>query len=128
MRYILNIGLNIPGTDRAMHPELARDAVRNMLAKGERILSSPVHASDTEQTLVALIDGFPPGTSELEYLSELLLQDCVAYCKADAAGRPLLSTGELFGPKAADWGPFNPSYFLLPDGTRAGPDRYTLPA
>ena len=45
MRYILNIGLNIPGTGRAMHPELALDAVRNMLAKGERILSSPVHAS-----------------------------------------------------------------------------------
>jgi hypothetical protein len=120
MRYILNIGLNIPGTDHTMHPELAKDAIRNMLTNGERILSATVHASDTEPTLVVLIDGFPPATSELEYLSELLLQDCIAYCKADSAGGALVRTGGLIGPKAAEWGPFNPAYFILPDGARAG--------
>jgi hypothetical protein len=27
-------------------------------------------------------------------------------------------TGVLYGPKAEEWGPFNPEFFYLPDGTK----------
>jgi hypothetical protein len=45
-------------------------------------------------------------------LAVALGQDCIAVWHADEA------YGDLIGPKAAEWGPFNPEFFILPDGTR----------
>jgi hypothetical protein len=123
MHYLLNIGLNIPGTDKTLPAATALALVQTHVGRTDTIASSAVHASDTEPTLVLLVDGWPPYTSTLDAIAAGLLQDCVAYCKArvDADGNvePLISTGELVGPKADDWGPFNPAFFILPNGTRA---------
>ena len=117
MSYYLNIGLNIPGTDKTLPLATVYAVVEHVL--GERITVA-LAESDTEKTLVFLMPGDAVMGSELlapmlSYLSGLLLQDCIAMMpEGDPAG------GQLYGPKAAEWGPFNPAYFLLPDGTRAG--------
>lgn len=68
--------------------------------------------SDSEPTLSAEIRGtFTP--EALDRLCERLDQDCVAII--DSLG------GYLHGPKAADWGPFNPAYFFTLAGERLEP-------
>lgn len=112
MSYILNIGLNIPGTDKALPAVTALGAVKLML--GEPVTVN-LRASDTEATLVLTYEHAFIPADFLPSLSEMLLQDCIAMMPE---GNP--AGGQLYGPKAAEWGPFNPAYFILPDGTRAG--------
>lgn len=111
IKFIINIGLNT--ADGAITPEEARETLR---AYGFSILRDAVLESDTEPTLVAEV--INPGASPiilpqlLHIVAEELDQDCIAVY------RELTGAGSLIGPRAAEWGPFNPEYFLLLDGRR----------
>lgn len=102
---MLNIGLKI-GDTGTLSREAAEHAVE---ALGVHIIHSAVHASDTEPTLVVVMDRAlsPP---EAHALSAALYQEAIAQYDGDQ--------GELYGPGAEKWRPFNPDYFLLPDGMR----------
>lgn len=109
--FTLNIGLNT--TDGAITIEEARKTLR---AYGFSILREALLESDTEPTLVAEVTtGFATTLAVLQLLyqvSEELEQDCIAVY------HELTGAGTLIGPRAAEWGPFNPEYFLLLDGRR----------
>ena len=109
--FILNIGLNT--ADGAIAIEEARKVLR---AYGFSILREALLESDTEPTLVAEVaTGFATTLTVLQLLyqvSEELKQDCIAVYRGLTRG------GALIGPRAAEWGPFNPEFFLLLDGRR----------
>mgnify|MGYP007071570551 CR=1 FL=1 len=101
---LVNVGLNIGDTVDA----LSQEKIINELAKrGVKVIESTIKKSDTENTLIAKLSR-PLTKDELFDLSVDLEQDAI----------PQLSKGSgiLTGPKAANWGDFNPEYFLGIDG------------
>lgn len=111
---ILNIGLKI-GEDGVLDPADARAAVE---ATGAKIVSESIHESNTEQTLVAVLDRALT-QQELYAVSEATQQDAIA----QRTGR---GQGMLAGPKAEAWGDYNPEYFLMPDGQTAAAQEGSL--
>ena len=109
--FILNIGLNT--ADGAIAVEEARQA---LAANEFLIVRDAVLESDTEPTLVAEV--ISPNANPflalqlLRRVADELDQDCIAVY------RELTGGGALIGPRAAEWGPFNPEFFLLLDGRR----------
>jgi len=104
----INIGLH-RNTGGIIPAALALTELRR---SGLRIDRFAVIESDSEPTLTAELRGNLDG----EFLNELcerLDQDCVAVI--DSLG------GQLYGPKAADWGLFNPAYFFTLAGERLEP-------
>ena len=101
---ILNFGLH---RSSGGHVNVA--ALITALTSLASITDSAVYASDTEPTLTAELDR-PLRAREIEELCERFDQDCVAQI-ANGEGR-------LIGPRAEEWGEFNPEYFLTLDGKR----------
>lgn len=107
---ILNIGLD--GPTHAVNRHLSQGAVLGRASVLLRDILQPVrgevyqHAGET--TLIAngtLLDG----CGELLWeLCDRTNQDCIA------VWYPRLNNGVLFGPHAAEWGDFNPEFFILP--------------
>jgi len=81
----------------------AIEAARALRAAGVKIKASEVRKSKTEQTLIATLDR-PLTPEEASKVSVALHQDAIAQRVGDA--------GELYGPKAEEWGPFNEKFFL----------------
>lgn len=104
---ILNIGLDIPGGGRLTPEEVAA----RIAEAGINIRSSVVHSSDTEPTFIATIDR-PLSKMEADQLSADLRQEAIVQRMPDG-------TGASYGPQADNWGPYNPEYFVMPDGRRA---------
>lgn len=101
MQTTLNIGLNIGDGTRKVAPAVAMAA---LALAGAAVLRHTIAQSATEVTLIAeLAEPLPRET--LHAISVVLEQDCIAQRHADGAG-------ELIGPRAAEWGEFNPAYFL----------------
>lgn len=75
--------------------------------------------SDSEYTYVVKV---PRELSEREVrdLAFVLDQDAVAYWQ----GGPYSGKGFLAGPNAAKWGPFDPTKFILLDGSRLSDIHY----
>lgn len=117
---ILNIGLNTNTGGRITANDVL-DALRNI---GIEITTHAVHTSDTEPTLVAAVNIFDPFFGDaVAQLCEELGQDAIAvwFPRPVATNGRIdwsKSPGQLFGPKAAEWGPFNPEFFLQLDGRR----------
>lgn len=113
MRLLLNIGLQVGAAQT-----LAAHAVREILIANDFILhgEGKVFESDTEPTLVVQVGASPfASISTMRRLRQTAVdlgQDCIAVYS------PLTEYGLLAGPKAAEWGPFNPALFILPDGKR----------
>lgn len=110
MKLILNIGLAREGK-----PDIGPCVALNVLrANGFIVEASKLDVSDTERTLVAVVDHQPVGatkaSSELYFAAHRLGQDCVAVLGDDG--------GALIGPRADKWGAFNPAFFIMPDGRR----------
>jgi len=105
MRDLINIGLHSNQGGLISVPR----ALTQIRRLGGRVQRYTVHESDSEPTLVAELSAGLDGDALL-ILSEVLEQDCVAY--VDSLG------GALYGPKATDWGPFNPAFFLNLTGQR----------
>lgn len=111
MRVLLNIGLESKTLGKIPAP-WAIDAARLAWLT---VVASKVVQSDTEPTLVLEVDydGMLTGLGgRLQNLCDTLGQDCIALWM------PERNRGELVGPRAAEWGPFNPEFFFLLDGTR----------
>jgi predicted GNAT family acetyltransferase len=100
---VVNIGLKVGENDKITRGE-AEAALR---AKGVDIVSSNVHESNTEPTLVARLSR-PLTTSEAHDVSTKLKQESIAQLVGQK--------GELHGPNAEQWRPFNPDYFLTESG------------
>lgn len=108
MRFQINIGLEIPDTKSnvQIRKQRAKYAL-SLLQQKFAFVEARIEQSATEQTLVA---SFQTAASraygEALAISEALQQDCVALYCADTR------TGALLGHKAAQWGAFNPAYFI----------------
>jgi len=107
--YLLNVGMDRndgqpANTDGALMVALQRAGLAPM--------GTTYHTSNTERTAVLQFDTRPT-VKQVDQLSRALAQDCIALY--------LLPSGDgtLIGPKARKWGPFNPAYFLLPNGRPA---------
>lgn len=105
---MVNIGLRV--SDAQGGGEVDPDAVRAALTgMGVNIRHEAIHQSDSEPTFVATLDrALTP--DEAATISEQLQQDAIAQSAGDQTG--------LFGPRAADWGAFNPEFFLDLQGRR----------
>lgn len=123
MQVLLNIGLdNVPTdlsyTNGVLNPLRVRqilEVVQALRAAGFTAFKSKRVESDTEPTLVvnAMFTGHMVDfEASVGALSRALNQDCIAVYN-ERTGQ-----GQLIGPRAAEWGPFNPEFFFLLDGTR----------
>ena len=107
MNLVLNIGLAREGNSNIGVGTVLREIYRV-----GKLVTYSVHHSDTEATVVAFVAAGSDYRAQVEFLSVLLSQDCIAVYDVDT------KAGELIGPKAAEWGEFNPEYFVLFDGSR----------
>lgn len=108
-RYTLNIGLD--GINAL--PGKAGWVVHNTLrALNFKIVGADTLRSDTEETVVATVNHPGDVYACANWLAQRLDQDCVAILDNETG------EGRLIGPKAAEWGAFDPTQFILLDGTR----------
>lgn len=117
MTITLNVGLKYSDTCwlRGHHMPPSK-AIAAIYSVGGNIRHHEEFESNTERTLVASLTK-PLTREQLETLSNYLDQDCIA--QHDGI------EGQLVGPKAEEWGPFNPDYFLTMDGQPL-PDLFAL--
>jgi hypothetical protein len=109
---ILNIGLIRADNKLPLNPLFVEQYLNHL---GLEVRDFKIFQSDSEPTAVVVIrqdKSNPLCTQDLREIAEFLYQDAIAWYY------PAHSRGELFGPKAEAWGPFNPQYFLMPDGRR----------
>lgn len=99
----VNIGLKI-GDKVALTPDQVEKVLKS---QGAKITKRTVHESTTEPTVVATLDK-PLTPKQANTVSALLKQDAIAQVHK--------GVGQLYGPKAAEWGPFNRDYFLTHKG------------
>lgn len=116
MKTILNIGL--ARNDGAPDNGVLR-VVASLNEYGFKIVSGEVHEvtheKGVERTLVVAVayqhhEQYIPAA--LNSLSRHLAQDCIAIGYVD--DNDSIRGGDLYGPLAAEWAPFNPAYFVLP--------------
>ena len=113
---LLNIGLARKGK-----PDLhVVDVLLALEGHGVTVFRHAVHQSATEATVVAAVE-LPRAPDErhaaahgdlgaVYRAAQQLEQDCIAVYD------PAIKQGILVGPKAADWGEFQPRYFLNLNG------------
>jgi len=97
---IVNIGLDIPGGGK-LKPKEVEDALKKI---GVKIEQSEIKKSNTEDTVVASLSR-PLTPDEADIISRELKQEAIVQKVGEEAG-------ELYGPQAEKWGPFNEEYFL----------------
>ena len=117
---LLNVGLDVGAGARTM--KINPSTVKMIIERsGAKILRSNVVASTythdgkeiTENTFVAELDR-PLTETEAELVSTLAQQEAIS--------QRSINGNMLYGPKAKEWGAFDPSQFVLLDGTKmAGP-------
>jgi hypothetical protein len=115
MSYLLNIGLdNMPAEAGRTVASKVLFAARAMRTAGFVNLYAKVLRSDSEPTLVANVNyESKNGYLNAAYsLADALGQDCIALVN-DTTKR-----GWLMGPRADNWGGFNPEFFIMLDGSR----------
>lgn len=103
---LVNIGLARPDGKPDNTPG---EVVAALRMAGADVSEMQVHKSDTEDTVVARLS-HPLTPDQAHAVSEALGQEAIA--------QHVNGQGELYGPSAEGWRPFNPDYFLTMDGTR----------
>ena len=104
---MVNIGMNVNDGSTISHEDIAAALKEH----GVDIVDSKVHQSNTEPTLVARLSR-PLTDDEAHEVSEVLHQDAIAQMHN--------GQGELHGPRADAWKPFNPEYFMGMNGKPVG--------
>ena len=104
----VNIGLADPNGGADLDPNAVLAAIRDI---GGDVIGSVIHTSATEPTLVVKLKTKLDEDAAYK-LSEALGQEAIAQSFEDG-------TGKLYGPKAANWGEYNPDFFVTADGQRA---------
>ena len=109
----LNVGLKIDATNEIIPASVAQAVVQ--AAGGIRVLNHRVAQSATEPTLILrceietqnghAADIAANHLDAADSIADTLQQDCIAIRYPDGSGL-------LRGHKAADWGDFNPEYFI----------------
>lgn len=114
---ILNIGCSPPTFDRVSQaPELANEyrrarAALSGVAQEFRSAYFELHKTPAEAVIVATV----PYTNLADFealvheLAVMVNQDCIAIWYPEAR------VGRLVGHRAADWAPFDPLKFIMPD-------------
>jgi hypothetical protein len=114
MEVIINVGLAV-GTNGNIG---FGTVLRELAQAGFTVRRYNLLHSETEPTIVARAV-FPGNDTHLHRMAAavalLLSQDCIAVYV------PTTGNGFLAGPRAAAWGVFDPTQFILPDGTRLAP-------
>lgn len=110
LSFTLNIGLK-PSTKTTRQDYITRAEILAALrAAGFHVRSYRHDHSTTEETAIVVVEPKSIGPSEfynaIYRVSAALAQDCIAV-RNDETGH-----GQLIGPDAADWGEFNPAYFI----------------
>lgn len=101
---LLNVGLNI-GNETKLNEQIITDTLKKEF--GVDVLGGKIVQSGTEPTFVPELSR-KLTDKELNRLSEVLEQDAIPQY-ADGVGM-------MAGPKAKEWGDFNPDYFLNKEG------------
>ncbi len=101
---VVNVGLNVGDKANALSVTDVKAAVSQL---GVEPVDVSVHRSATENTAVVSLSR-PLTDVEIHRLAELTKQEAVAQWDG--------STGSLQGPKATNWGSFNPDFFLTHSG------------
>lgn len=104
----LNIGLAVGDRDAAVTERRALDAI--LARTGDTTITYAIVQSATEKTLVAVLEEAATDDALWAMCADLE-QDCIAQ---QVEGQP----GQLVGPRAGEWGPFNPEYFISWDDAR----------
>ena len=104
----LNVGLADPNGGENLDPQAVLAAIKDM---GGDIVGSVIHTSATEPTLVVKLKNRLENDAAYR-LSEMLGQEAVAQSFEDGSG-------QIYGPSAANWGEYNPDFFVTGDGRRA---------
>lgn len=104
MSNIINIGLHFVFKGIEYSNSVSRVTRALKTIPNLDIIESVVRQSNTEPTFIATLSR-PLSHLEAYWVSEELDQDCIAQY-ANGIGR-------LYGPKAEEWGQFNPDYFLF---------------
>lgn len=105
---IVNIGLHTEDGKGITRDE----AIFALRALNFKVLEHTVVASDSEPTLVARVTHIGDPRACAHWTAERLRQQCIALWY------PATQHGDLVGPQASAWGPFNPAFFVLLDGSR----------
>lgn len=100
---LLNIGLHIGDGTEKLKPEVVLEALKS---RGLNVKRFEIAQSKTEPTLIAELDR-PLSEVEGKEIAVALRQDAIAQSLPG-------NVGALYGPKAEEWGPFNPEFFLKP--------------
>lgn len=101
----LNIGLDTSaaGDGAPLSVDQVREALAAVGVKAEAI---DVQQSASEPTAIVRI-AQPLTAEQGDAVSRALKQEAIAQRRGEE--------GDLFGPKAEEWGPYNPDYFLMPE-------------
>lgn len=99
--YQLNIGLHVGGSVKPVIDH--RDIIAALTDANVQMVSAGVTTNETETTLVVAAEGFV-NVSALYNISVQFKQDCIAVRFPDGGG-------QLVGPRAYLWEPFNAAYF-----------------
>ena len=115
---LLNIGL---AASEALggKPLTHEEVLAALKEAGADVMGWSEHASDTEPTMVVRLRQ-PLSPEAGHKLSEALKQEAIAQLAPHG--------GELFGPMAEAWSPFNPEFFLNMEGRRASDTSFAQPA
>ena len=100
----INVGLNV-GNEEKLTPQIIKDTLKKEF--NVDVLSGNTFKSETENTFVPELSR-KLTNEELNKLSEILQQEAIPQY-ADGVGI-------MAGPKAKEWGDFNPDYFLTNNG------------
>lgn len=93
------------------------EVVREVTREGVQVLRYSVRSSTTEPTFVGLLGWDSSYAPDFAHLSAGLRQDCVAVWPVSSKMRhEPVTSAFLAGPKAAEWGSFNPDFFLTDIG------------
>lgn len=88
--------------------------VKELESRGVKVEDFRILQSGTEPTVVAQLDR-PLTSAEGDAVSRTLKQEAIAQKTADG--------GDLFGPKASEWGPFSEEYFISFDAPGFFPEQ-----
>lgn len=118
MEVILNIGLNGVPQEVDNVYSIGRKipafetALTSVKCLNFKVIACAIVESDTEPTLVVRATHAGDVRVCTTWLAEKLNQDCIAVYV------PSKNEGHLYGPRASDWGDFNPEFFFMLDGSR----------
>lgn len=108
MAALLNIGADI-GKFKGV---VSMQNVLDVLGYSKIVYQSIAKAVGPDEATFVVSLAKAPSDEKIMLASVLLGQDCIAIRYPDGSGK-------LIGPAAAEWGDFNPEFFVLEDGSRA---------